>query len=56
VLNEDGDVVEEGCIATNAAAMQRHFEGELRQRVAMKCESHSPLIHRLLKKLGHQAK
>lgn len=55
MLNEDGDVVEEGRIATNEEAMRRHFEGESRQRVAMECGTHSPWIHRLLKKLGHQA-
>lgn len=54
VLNEDGEVVEEGRIQTNEAAMRQQFEGEPQQRIAMECGTHSPWISRLLKKLRHQ--
>ena len=55
MLNEDGDVVEEGRIATTEAGLRKQFEGEPRQRVAMEAGTHSPWISRLLKRLGHQA-
>jgi transposase len=54
VLNDDGDVVEEGRIATTEAGLRRQFEGEPAWRVAMECGTHSPWISRLLKQLGHQ--
>jgi transposase len=54
MLNEDGEVVEEGRIPTREAALRRHFAGEPRQRIAMECGTHSPWISRGLKKLGHQ--
>lgn len=54
VLNREGEVIEEGRIATNEAAWRKHFEGEGRQRIAMECGTHSPWVSRLLKRLGHQ--
>jgi transposase len=54
LLNEDGDLVEEGRIATSEAGIRKQFEGEPRQRVAMECGTHSPWISRLLQHLGHQ--
>ena len=54
VLNEEGNVVEEGRFSTNVAALRRQFEGEAQQRIAMECGTHSPRISRLLNKLGHQ--
>src|SRR5947209_17777376 len=54
VLNEDGEVIEEGRIATTEVALRRQLEGEPRQRIAMECGTHSPWVSRLLKKLGHQ--
>lgn len=54
VLNKDGEVIEEGRIPTNEAAMRRQFEGEPRQRIAMECGTQSPWISRVLKQLGHQ--
>ena len=53
-LNEDGEVVEEGRLATTEAGIRQQFEGEPTQRVAMECGTHSPWISRLLKHLGHQ--
>ena len=54
VLNEDGEVVEEGRIQSTETAFRRHFEGEPRQRIALECGTHSPWVNRLLKTLGHQ--
>lgn len=54
MLNEEGDVVEEGRIATTEAGIRRQFEGEPQQRIAMECGTHSPWISRLLRQLGHQ--
>jgi len=54
VLNEEGEVVEEGRIQSTETAFRRHFEGEPRQRVALECGTHSPWVSRLLKTLGHQ--
>ena len=54
LLNQDGEVVEEGRIATNESALRRQFEGEARQRIALECGTHSPWVSRLLNTLGHQ--
>ena len=54
LLNEEGEVVEEGRIQSTEMAFRRHFEGESRQRVALECGTHSPWVSRLLKTLGHQ--
>jgi len=54
VLNEAGEVMEEGRMQSTEAAFRRHFEGEPRQRVALECGTHSPWVSRLLKSMGHQ--
>jgi transposase len=54
LLNEDGDVIEEGRLQSTEAAFRRHFENEPRLRVALECGTHSPWASRLLKSLGHQ--
>lgn len=54
MLNQDGEVIEEGRIATSEVAVRRQFEGEARQRMAMECGTHSPWVSRLLQKFGHQ--
>jgi len=54
MLNEDGEVIEEGRIATTEAGIRRQFEGEPAARVAIECGTHSPWISRQLKHLGHQ--
>src|SRR5208337_3033221 len=47
IVNADGEVMEEGRIATTAAALERHFGGEARQRIALECGTHSPWVSRL---------
>jgi transposase len=54
VVNEAGEVMEEGRIATTAGALERHFAGEARQRIAVECGTHSAWVSRLLRKLGHE--
>jgi transposase len=54
LLNEEGDVVEEGRMQSTEAAFRRHFEGEPRMRIALECGTHSPWVSRLLTGLGHQ--
>jgi transposase len=54
LLNQPGDVVEEGRIQSTEAALRRHFEGEPCMRIALECGTHSPWISRLLTVLGHQ--
>jgi len=54
LLNQEGEVVEEGRMQSTEAAFRRHFEGEPRQRVALECGTHSPWVSRLLQSLGHQ--
>src|SRR5271157_5475668 len=54
IVNADGEVMEEGRIATTAAALERHFGGEARQRIALECGTHSPWVSRLLQGMGHE--
>ena len=54
VMNQTGEVIEEGRIATTATALERHFAGEARQRIAMECGTHSPWVSRLLQEMGHE--
>lgn len=54
MLNEDGEVTEEGKIPTTEVALRRHFEDGSKMRIAMECGTHSPWVSRLLTTLGHQ--
>jgi transposase len=54
MLDEEGEVVEEGRIQSIESAFRRQFEGEPRQRIALECGTHSPWVSRLLNTLGHQ--
>ena len=54
LLNQEGEVIEEGRIQSTEAALRRHVAGEPRQRIALECGTHSPWVSRLLKSLGHQ--
>jgi hypothetical protein len=52
LLNQDSEVIEEGRIATTKAALERHFAGEERLRIALECGTHSLWVSRLLEKHG----
>ena len=54
MVNADGEVMEEGRMATTVAALERHFVGEARQRIAVECGTHSPWVSRLLRGMGHE--
>jgi transposase len=54
LLNEEGDVIEEGRTQSTEAALRRHFASEPRMRIALECGTHSPWVSRLLTALGHQ--
>lgn len=54
MLNQEGEVIEEGRIQSTEAAFRQHFQDEPRQRIALECGTHSPWVSRLLKTLGHQ--
>ncbi len=54
VVDEQGEVSEEGRIATTARAMRKRFEGIARCRVVIEVGSHSPWVQRLLEELGHE--
>jgi transposase len=53
VLDEDGEVVEEGRIQSTEAALRRWFGARTTARVALEVGTHSPWVSRLLKELGH---
>lgn len=54
MLNADREGIEEGRIATTAEALERHFRGQARMRIALECGTHSPWVSRLLESMGHQ--
>jgi transposase len=54
LLNQQGEVVEEGLMQSTESALRRHFEGEPCLRIALECGTHSPWVSRLLTRLGHQ--
>ena len=54
LLNQDSEVAEEGRMATTKAALERHFGGEERLRIALECGTHSPWVSRLLESMGHE--
>lgn len=54
VLNQEGEVIEEGRMQSSEAALRKHFADEAVMRMAMEAGTHSPWVSRLLKRLGHQ--
>jgi len=54
VVSEEGEVLEEGRLATTRSALERHFAKEAKQRIAMECGTHSPWASRLLQGMGHE--
>ena len=54
VLDDDGEVCEEGRIATTADAMRKRFSTESPCRIVIEVGTHSPWVQRLLKELGHE--
>jgi len=54
VLDADGQVVQEGSVATSKKAIRQVFGALKRCRVAVEVGTHSPWVSRLLKSLGHE--
>jgi transposase len=54
IVQGQGEVIEEGRIATTEQGLRRQFEGVPRQRIALESGTHSPWISRLLEQWGHQ--
>jgi transposase len=54
VLNQEGEVIEEGRMQSSESALRKHFADEAVMRIAMEAGTHSPWVSRLLKRLGHQ--
>jgi len=54
ILDPDGEVVEEGRIATTQQALRRKFEGAEPMLVVSEVGTHSPWVDRLLRSLGHE--
>jgi transposase len=53
VLDEAGEVAEEGRIATRREAFEKHFRRLERARVAIEAGTHSPWVRELLEACGH---
>ena len=54
VLDEHGEVCEEGRIATTADAMRKRFRTEAPCRIVIEVGTHSPWVQRVLQELGHK--
>ena len=54
VLDEDGQVLEEGRVATRESALRKRFSVCERMRIALETGTHSPWVARLLKDCGHE--
>jgi transposase len=53
VLDETGEVTEEGRVATKPEAIRRRFSGADPLRIVLEAGTHSPWVSRLLAELGH---
>ena len=54
VLDQEGEMIEEGRMRNSESALRKHFGNEARMRIAMEAGTHSPWVSRLLKQFGHQ--
>jgi transposase len=54
VLDSQGEVAEEGSVATTRKGMAQAFGGRQRCRIAMEVGTHSPWVSRLVNSLGHE--
>lgn len=54
VLDAEGQVVEEGRVATREKALRERFSGSERMRIALETGTHSAWVSRLLKEWGHE--
>jgi transposase len=54
VLDEAGDIAEEGSVSTSASALARKFKGLDRHRIVIETGTHANWVHDLLVSFGHQ--
>jgi len=54
VLDEQGEIVQEGSVGTTKKALGQKFGALRRSRMAVEVGTHSPWVSRLLAKLGHE--
>lgn len=54
LLDRDGEIIDEGRIASTSGALKNFFEQREPARVALEAGTHSPWISRLLEAMGHQ--
>ena len=54
VLDEAGEVMQEGSVSTNKKAMAKVFGSIGRRRIALEVGTHSPWVSRILHALGHE--
>jgi len=54
ILNEEGEVLFEGSVATTKSGMNQVFGGMPRCRIAMETGAHSPWVSRQLSEFGHE--
>src|ERR1700682_3641731 len=54
VLDDHGEIVQEGGVATTKKALAQKFGALRRCRMAVEVGTHSPWVSRLLAKLGHE--
>jgi transposase len=54
VLDEDGNIVEEGVVTTSASALARKFKGLVRHRIVIETGTHANWVHDLLVSFGHE--
>ena len=53
IVNQEGEVVEEGSFRNQVSSIETHFSGE-RRRIALEAGAQSAWISRELKRLGHE--
>ncbi len=54
VLDESGEIAEEGRVVTTVTALKRRFQNQEPVRMVIEVGTHSPWVSRLLKDLGHE--
>ena len=54
ILDEQGEVLAEGSVATTQKGFAQVFGSKLRSRIALEVGTHSPWVSRLLSRLGHE--
>lgn len=54
VLDEEGQLVKEGRVATHEAALRQWFSGCSPMRIALETGTHSPWVSRVLEDCGHE--